>query len=61
MANRKAHKAEDITAQGWKEPGSWMTVEVFLFGSTDVQTQGLTLAKQVLYHLSHATSQFCFR
>jgi hypothetical protein len=32
----------------------------YLFGSSGVWTQGLTLARQVLYCLSHAPNPFCF-
>jgi hypothetical protein len=36
---------------------SWVTTYLFFFfGGTGVQTQGLTLAKQVLHHLSHSIS-----
>jgi hypothetical protein len=35
-------------------------VLVFLAG-TEVWTQDFTLARQVLYHFSHASSPFCFR
>jgi hypothetical protein len=30
---------------------------LFFFGSTSVGTQGLTLARQVLYHLSHPSCE----
>jgi hypothetical protein len=33
---------------------------IYLFCCTEVWTQGLTLASQVLYDLSHAASPFCF-
>jgi hypothetical protein len=33
-------------------------IQQFFFGSTVVRTQGLTLARQVLYYLSHSTSPF---
>jgi hypothetical protein len=31
----------------------------FFFGSTRVWTQGFTLTKQALHHLSHTSSPFC--
>jgi hypothetical protein len=34
-------------------------IYLFIFAGTGVCTQGLTFAKQVLYHLSHRSSLFC--
>jgi hypothetical protein len=33
---------------------------ICLFSSTGVWTQGLTLAREGLYHLSHSTSNFLY-
>jgi hypothetical protein len=39
---------------------STLRIVFFFFGSTVVWTQGLPLGRQVIYHLSHVPSPFCF-
>jgi hypothetical protein len=48
--SRRAHIVLNI--------GNTVNFEIFFFGSTAVWIQGLTLARQVLYHLSHSSSLF---
>jgi hypothetical protein len=54
------------SVKSWKKkkgfaPGKFRRTFLFLFLFLAVWgTQGLTLARQVLYHLSHAASPFCF-
>jgi hypothetical protein len=38
----------------------WFIYVFIYFGGTGVWTEGLVLASQMLYHLSHAHSPFCF-
>jgi hypothetical protein len=59
------HGWSKTLATGWCEKGLTVTVTLqillhfLFFNEIEVWTQGFTLAKQVLYHLSHASSLFC--
>jgi hypothetical protein len=51
-------KGIQISSKVKKEWSTWV-VSIFLFVcSTGVQTQGLVLAKNALYHLSHIPSPY---
>jgi hypothetical protein len=51
-----------ISRNIYQEAISWKGFSIYLFmyfGSARVWTQGLVLARQVLYYLSHASTPFC--